>query len=101
MNWYKQSQSAKKPYKIYRAGNGEEREEVVLKDIYALSSEQARAIALQRSPALREYLEHCRRSNRGCDVVARLNVEKLTEIQEFQARKSKEREETIQEAWWQ
>lgn len=101
MNWYKMANADKKPYRIYKVGNGKEIEVVSLKYIYAISSEQARLMALQRDIGLNEFLAYCRRSNSGCDVVARLDVEKWREIQEFQDRKKKQKEEEIQEAWWQ
>jgi len=60
----------------------------------AVSPEQARLLALQKHQKLREYREL------GCEIEAKLNVEKFKQREKTKGIENRLREETIQDAWW-
>lgn len=92
MSWYKKAKKIRKPYKIYVLAHGVE---TYIDTVWAYSSEQARMLAVQEKSKLRDYLQM------GYEIIARLDREKLEEIQKYQKMKEEMREEQIQDAWWQ
>lgn len=100
MNWYKVAENEKKPYLIYRIQGGQPDTLLNIPHINATSANQARAIALKKYPSLKVFVQGCLARNQECDIQARLDTEKWREITQYQARKKQEREEQIQDAWW-
>ena len=100
-NRYKTAQIEKKPYKIYKIEGGQQEKEIIsLNYIWAYSAEQARMFAFKKMPALREFVEYCRRSGADCDVLAKLDMKKLEEIRKIKEVEKRLKEKQIQEAWW-
>ena len=97
MSWYKTSQKSKKPYNIYKLGYGQERLLKRISPVWAYSAEQARMFVLQKYQQLRDFLEACRE----CSVEARLDREKLDEMQRANKAEKELKEKQIEEAWWQ
>ena len=96
MKFYKISQKKvaqeKKPYDILTLAHGVEKR---VDEIWAYSSEQARALAINKHSKLRDYLEM------GYEIVAHLNKEKWEQINKANKLEEKFKEEQIQNAWWQ
>ena len=68
--------------------------------IYAVSSEQARQIAFKKYPKFRAYVDGCLGRNQECDIVARLDKEKLEEIMKYREIEKSRKEKQVSEAWW-
>jgi len=92
MRIYKVAGKEKKPYKIFTLAHGSEK---YIGEVWAYSSEQARRFAIDKNSKLQDYLEM------GYEIVARLDKEKLEQIQKVNKLEEKRKEEQIQNAWWQ
>ena len=92
------------PFNFYRVEGGKPDVAITIKrepiTIFAFTAEQARTLLLDRYPQLRAYVDGCRGRNQECDIVARLNKEKLREIQNYNRVKKEMKDELADEAWW-
>jgi hypothetical protein len=80
------------PYQIYKMCWGIRDDTGI--EIEAVSPEQARLLALSKHQKLREYREL------GCEIEAKLNVEKHRQRERAKGIENRLKEETIRDAWW-
>jgi len=107
MNWYKISQASlvdKKPYNIYKIEGGRPDTRITVKGIpvifYATSSEQARFLVFEKYPQLKAYVDGCLSRRQECDIEARIDEEKLKELENYKRTQKEQEEKQVQKAWW-
>jgi len=99
MKFYRISQE-KRPYNIVKVQGGQPDKILPNIVIWAINASQARFLAMNKYPELRSYVEGCLRRNQECDIEAKLDLEKVNEL-ERQKRVNQERQQKkIENAWY-